>query len=108
MGTDWQPRGARRLVRLGHVLLGGVALVFAGGLMVTGLASNAELGEVLVGMGLLLTLAAVGFTGMAIVALRRAQDGQADLLSLTLSIVELAVGAALAAATAVAVQGYGD
>lgn len=108
MGTDWLPRGARRLTNLGHVLIGGAALVFAGVLMVAGRAPNAELDAVLVGLGLLLALAAVGFTCTAIVALRRAQDGRGGLLSLILSIVELAVGAALAAATAVAVQGYRD
>ena len=108
MGTDWLPRGARRLTHLGHVLIGGAALVFAGVLMVAARAPNAELDAVFVGLGLLLALAAVGFTCTAIVALRRAQDGHGGLLSLILSIVELAVGAALAAATAVAVQGYRD
>jgi hypothetical protein len=107
MGTDGLPRGARRLVNLGHVLIGAAALVFAGVLMVASQAPDAELAAVLVGLGLLLALAAVGFTCMAIVALRRAQDGHGGLLSLILSIVELAVGAALAAATVVAVQGYG-
>ena len=80
----------------------------AGVLIVAGRAPDAELGSVLVGLGLLLALAAAGFTCTAVVALRRAQDGHGGLLSLILSIVELAVGAALAAATAVAVQGYGD
>jgi Kef-type K+ transport system membrane component KefB len=108
MGTDRLPRGARHLIRLGHVLVGGVALVVAGVLIVAGRAPDAELGSVLVGLGLLLALAAAGFTCTAVVALRRAQDGHGGLLSLILSIVELAVGAALAAATAVAVQGYGD
>ena len=60
MGTDWPPRGARRLIRLGHVLVGGVALVFAGVLMVAGRAPNADVDSVLVGLGLLLALAAVG------------------------------------------------
>ena len=107
MGTDWLPRGARRLIRLGHVLVGGVGLVFAGVLIVAGRAPNAELDSVLVGLGLLLALAAVGFTCTAIVALRRAQNGHDGLLSLILSIIELAVGAAMAAALVVAVQGYG-
>ena len=108
MGTDWPPRGARRLINLGHVLVGGAALVFAGVLLAASQAPNAELDAVFVGSGLLLALAAVGFTCTAIVALRRARDGHGGLLSLILSVVELAVGAALAAATAVAVQGYGD
>jgi drug/metabolite transporter (DMT)-like permease len=107
MGTDSLPRGARGLIRLGHVLIGGAALVFAGVLIVAGRAPNAELDAVLVGLGLVLALAAVGFTCTAIVALRRAQDGHGGSLSLILSIVELAVGAAMAAALAVAVQGYG-
>lgn len=107
MGTDWRPRGGRRLISLGHLLIGGAALVFAGVMIVAGRAPNAELDAVFLGLGLLLALAAVGFTCTAIVVLRRAQDGHGGLLSLILSIVELAVGAAMAAALAVAVQGYG-
>jgi len=107
MGTDWRPRGARRLVGLVHVLVGGAALVFAGVMIVAGRAPNAELGAVLLGLGLVLALAAVVFTGTAIIVLRRAQDGHGGLLSLILSIVELAVGVSMAVALTVAVQGYG-
>ena len=107
MGTDWTPRDAGRLIRLGHVLVGGAAMVFAGVLIVAGRAHNAELDSVLVGLGLVLALAAVGFACTAIVALRRAGDGRGGLLSVILSIVELAGGAAMAIAIVVAVQGYG-
>ena len=86
----------------------GLALVFAGVMIVASRAPNAELGTVLVGLGLLARSGRRGlFTCTAVVALRRAQDGDGGLLSLILSIVELAVGAAMAAAAAVAVQGYG-
>jgi low temperature requirement protein LtrA len=65
MGTDWRPRGARRLIGLGHVLVGGAALVFAGVMIVAGRAPNAELDSVLLGLGLLLALAAVGLMVLA-------------------------------------------
>lgn len=108
MGTDRRPRGAARsVIRLGHLLAGVAALVFAGVMIVAGRAPNAELDGVLLGLGLLLALAAALFTGSAVLGLRRAHDGRGGLLSLILSIVELVVGAAMAAALAVAVQGYG-
>ena len=107
MGTDWRPRGARSLINLGHLLVGGAALLLAGVMIVAGRAPNAELEGVLLAWGLLLALVAMGFTCTAIVVLRRAPEGGVDRLSLTLSIVELVVGAAAAAALAVAVQGYG-
>ena len=108
MGKVRRPRGARSLINLGHLLVGGAALVLAGVMILAGRAPNAELEGVLLGMGLLLALVAMGFTFTAIVVLRRARDGGVGRLSLTLSIVELVVGAALAAALAVAVQGYGS
>lgn len=107
MGTDWRPRGASSLINLGHLLVGGAALVLAGVMIVAGRAPSAELEGVLLALGLLLALVAMGFTCTAIVVLRRAQEGGVGWLSLTLSIVELVVGAAMAAALAVAVQGYG-
>ena len=107
METARPAGGARRLIDRGHVLIGGAALVVALVLVVAGQAPTAELDGVLVGLGLLLALAAVGFTWTAILALRRASDGRGVVLSLILSVVELAVGAALAAAVALAVQGYG-
>ncbi len=82
-------------------------MVFAGVLIVAGRARNAELDSVLVGLGLVLALAAVGFACTAIVALRRAGDGRGGLLSVILSTVELAGGAAMTIAIVVAVQGYG-
>lgn len=107
MGTDWRPPGARSLINLGHLVVGGAALVFAGVMIVAGRAPNAELEGALLGLGLLLALAATTFTCTAIVVLRRAHDGRGGLLSLTLSTVELVVGTAMAAALAVAVEGYG-
>jgi drug/metabolite transporter (DMT)-like permease len=108
METDRRPRGtARSMVSLGHLLVGGAALVFAGVMIVAGRAPNAELDGVLLGLGLLLALAATVFTSTAVLVLRRAPDDLGGSLSLLLSIVELVVGAAMAAALAVAVQGYG-
>lgn len=95
------------MINLGHLLVGGAALVFAGVMIVAGRAPNAELDGVLLGLGQLLALAATVFTCTALLALRRAHDGRGGVLSLILSIVELVVGAAMAAAVAVAVQGYG-
>lgn len=108
MGTDRRPRvAARSVISLGHLLVGGAALVFAGVMTVAGRAPNAELDGALLGVGLVLALAATVFTCTAFLVLRRAHDGRGALLSLILSIVELVVGAAMAAALAIAVQGYG-
>jgi hypothetical protein len=107
MRSDGRLHSARTLVRLGHLLAGGAALVFAGVMVVTGRAPNAELGGVLVGLGLLLALVALAFVCAAVVALRRTGGGRHGLLSLTLSIVELVAGATMAVAVGVAVQGYG-
>lgn len=108
METDRRPRGtARSMVNLGHLLVGGAALVFVGVLIVAGLAPNAELDGVLVGLGLLLALPATVFTGTAVLVLRHAQGGLGGALSLLLSIIELVVGTVMAGALAVAVQGYG-
>ena len=108
MGTDRRPRAAARsVISFGHLLVGGAALVFAGVMTVAGRAPNAELDGALLGVGLVLALAATVFTCTAFLVLRRAHDGRGALLSLILSIVELVVGAAMAAALAIAVQGYG-
>ncbi|GAA2020296.1 hypothetical protein GCM10009740_05840 [Terrabacter terrae] len=108
MGTDQQSRvSARRVISLGHVMVGGAALVLSGAMMIMGRAPNAGLGGVFLGLGLLLALAAVLFTYVAVLVLRRAPEGRGGLLSLTLSVVELVAGAAMAAAMGVAVQGYG-
>ena len=109
MRTDQRPRGAdaRKVISLGHLLVGGAALVFAGVMIVASRAPNAELGTVLLGLGLLLALVATLFTCSAVLVLRGANDSGAGLMSLILSMVELVVGAAMAAALAVAVQGYG-
>lgn len=108
MGTDRRPPGAARtVIGLGHLVVGGTALAFAGVMIVAGRAPNAELDGVLLGLGLLLALAATVFTCTAFLVLRRAHDGRGGLLSLILSLVELVVGAAMAAALAIAVVGYG-
>ena len=107
MGTDRRVRDARILVDIGHLGVGGAALVFAAVMVVAGRAPNAELGEVFVGLGLLLAMVALAFTGTAVVALRHTREDHRGVLSLALSTVEVVVGAAMAAALAVAVQGYG-
>ena len=100
-------RAARTIVSLGHLLVGGAAFVFAGVMIVAGSDSGAELGEVLLPLGLLLALAAGVFTYTAAMALRRAPRDRHG-LSLILSIIELLAGAALASGVIVAVQSYGD
>lgn len=107
MGTDRWPGGAARgIVSIGHLLVGGAALVFAGVMVVAGLAPNAELGGVLFPLGLVLAVAATVFTYTALMVLRRAPDDRRGPL-LILSIVELFVGAAMTVGLVVAVQGYG-
>jgi drug/metabolite transporter (DMT)-like permease len=108
MATDDGGRAAaRRTVSLGHLLVGGVALVFAGAMVVAGSDPNAELGGVLLPLGLVLALAAAGFTYSAVMVLRRAPDERHD-LSLVLSIVELLLGGALAAGLITAMRSYGE
>ena len=108
MGTDQQSRvSARGVVSLGHVLVGGAALVFSGVMVFGGREPDAGLGGVFVGLGLLLALAAALFTYVAVLGLRRTHDGRGGPVSLALSVVELVAGAAMAAAMGVAVQGYG-
>ena len=108
MGTDRRPQGAARgVIGLGHVLVGGAGLVLAGVMIVAGRAPNAELDGVLLGLGLLLALAATVFTSAAVLVLRRGRHGRGGSLSLVLSIIELVVGAAMTAGVTIAVQGYG-
>ena len=108
METGQQSMGsARRVISLGHLLVGGVALVSSGVMMFAGRAPNAGLGGVFVGVGLLLALAAALFTYVAVLVLRRGPDARSARLSLALSAVELVAGAAMAAAMGLAVQGYG-
>ena len=106
MATAQRSRGAARsIVSLGHLLVGGAALVFAGVMIVAG--SDSGLGGVFLPLGLLLALAAGVFTYTAAMVLRRApRDHHGP--SLILSIVELVAGAALASGVIVAVQSYGD
>lgn len=105
MATDWWPaRVAQHIVSIGHVLVGGAALVFAGVLIAAGSAPNAELGGVLLPLGLLLALAATAFTFTAVKSLRRAPEDRGR-LSVVLSIVELLAGAAMAAGLANAHSG---
>lgn len=101
-------RSARRVIRIGHVLMGGAALVFSGVMMFAGRAPNAGLGGVFVGLGLLLALAATLFTYVAVLLILQGHDGRGGSLSLILSVVELLAGAAVAAGLGNAVQGYGS
>lgn len=106
MGTG-QPRAAtRNVISCGHLLVGGSALVFAGVMIVAGRDPEAGLGGVLLGLGLILAVAAALFTFAAVLVLRAGLNRRGS-LSLVLSIVELLTGAAMAAGVAVAVQGYG-
>jgi drug/metabolite transporter (DMT)-like permease len=107
MATAQTRRGARGIIGVGHLLVGGAALVFAGVMIVTGADSGAELGGVFLPLGLLLALAAGVFTYTAATVLRR-RRGDRYGPSLILSIVELLAGAALASGLIVAVQSYGD
>lgn len=95
------------MISVGHVLIGGATLVVSGVMIVAGRAPNAELGGVFLGLGLLLMFAAAAFTWTAVLVLRRAHHGRGSPLSLSLVIVELVAGAALAAGLALAVEGYG-
>jgi drug/metabolite transporter (DMT)-like permease len=107
METDTLPGGAARsIISLGHLLVGSAALVFAGVLILAGSDPRAELGGVLLPLGLLVALAAAVFTYTAIMVLRRAPEDRHG-ASLSLSIVELVVGVAMVAGLVVAVQGYG-
>jgi hypothetical protein len=108
MGTDQRPGdAARNIVSLGHLLVGGAALVLAGVLVVAGSAPIAELGGIALPLGLLLALAATVFTYTAFMVLRRAPEDRRG-PSLIFSIVELLAGAAMAAGVVVAVQSYGE
>jgi hypothetical protein len=107
MGTDDRPGGAARsIVSIGHLLVGAAALIFAGVLIVAGSDPLAELGTLLLPQGLLLVLVAGVFTYTAVMVLRRAPEDRRG-PSLILSIIELAVGAALVAGLVAAVQSYG-
>ena len=108
MDTDQRPGGAAgSIVRLGHLLVGGAALVFAGVMIVTGSDPGAELEGVLLPLGTLLALAAAVFTYTAFMVLRRAPENRHG-PSLTLSIVELLAGAAMASGVVAAMQSYGE
>ncbi len=108
IATDRRPfDAARTMISVGHVLVGGAALVVSGVLIVEGRAPYAELGAVSLGLGLLLAFSATAFTWTAVLVLRRAHGGRGSPLSLSLIIVELVAGAAVAVALALAVEGYG-
>lgn len=104
--TAWSGGVAQSVIDLGHLAVGGAALVFAGVLVKAGRSPNAELGGVFVGLGFLLAVAALAFTYTAVLLLRGGQGG-AGSLSLVLSIVELVGGVVMAVAVLIAVQGYG-
>ena len=105
MGNGRPHSFARSVIGCGHLLVGGSALVFAGVMIVAGRDPEAGLGGVLLGLGLILALAAALFTAAAVLVLRAGSTRRP--LSLVLSIVELLAGATMVAGAAVAVQGYG-
>ncbi len=108
MPSDRQPSiTARSVIGLGHLLLGGAALVFGGVLVATALSPSAELEGALIAPGLLLVLAGAVFTGVAATVLRDSRRDVGGYRSGALGVVEIVVGVGLAAATAVAVRGYG-
>ena len=92
---------------LAHVLVGVAAVIFGGVLVVASRAPGAELETVLFGPGLLLAAVGLAFGYAAVHTLRAARNGHADSLSLPLSVIELAVGVALAAGVVAAVRSYG-
>lgn len=107
MATAQRPGGAARtIVSLGHLLVGGAAFVFAGVMIVAGSHSRAELGGVLLPLGVLLALAAAVFLYTAGMVRRSAPGGRHG-PSLTLSTIELLVGLVLAFGVIVAAQSYG-
>jgi hypothetical protein len=107
MGTGRPRSFTRSVISCGHLLVGGSALVFAGVMVVAGRDPEAGLGGVLLGLGLILAMAAALFTFAAVVVLRATRTARVGSLSLILSVVELLAGAAMVAGVAVAVQGYG-
>lgn len=109
METNQQRYGTatRRAIGLGHVVVGGAALVVAAVMILAGRAPDAGLGGVWLGLGLWLALAAALFTGSALLALRRVHEGREGSLSIVLSVVELVAGVAAGAGLVVAVRGYG-
>ena len=108
MATAQRSSGAARsIIGLGHLLVGGAALVLAGVMIVAGSDSGAGLGAVSLPLGLLLALAAGTFTYTAVTVLRRA-PGQRHGPSLVLSALELLAGGVLASGVVVAAQSSGD
>ena len=106
MGTRRPRSFTRSVIGCGHLLVGGSALVFAGVMILAGRDPEAGLGGVLLGLGLILAVAAALFTLAAVLVLRAGPTRRSP-LSLVLSIVELLAGATMVAGVAVAVQGYG-
>ena len=108
MASDHAARSAApSIVSVGHLLVGGAALVFAGAMIVAGADPNAELGGVLLPLGLVLALAAAVFTYTAVMVMRRAPEERHS-LSLGLSIVELLLGGALVVGLIAALRSYGE
>ncbi|WP_156996661.1 hypothetical protein [Knoellia aerolata] len=96
-----------RLVGLGHVVAGAGALVVAAVMIHAGTRPYAGLGGVVALPGVVLGLAALAFTRRALRALRHLGSGRPLSEWRVLALVEIATGIPLAAAVAVAVQGYG-
>lgn len=100
------PADNRVVLGVGHLIVGGAALIFGVVLMKAGSSPNAELGGVFLGIGLVVALLSLAFTCAAVAVLRRALNGRAGSLSLVLVAVELVVGAAMFLGMVSAVQGY--
>jgi len=76
-------------------------------MIVAGADPNAELGGVLLPLGLVLALAAAVFAYTAVMVMRRAPEERHS-LSLGLSIVELLLGGALVVGLIAALRSYGE
>ena len=105
MGTGRPRSFTRSFISCGHLLVGASALVFAGVMIVAGRDPEAGLGGVLLGIGMILAVAAALFTWAAVLVLT-AGPARRSPLSLVLSVIELLAGATMVAGVAVAVQGY--
>jgi hypothetical protein len=92
---------------LWHLVVAAATVVVGGVLVIASRRPGAELETVLLAPGAVVGLAGLVFGHLALRNLRLVGTGRARSISLALSVVELAVGIALAAGVAAAVQSYG-